>query len=648
MEPDPRPEIAPDSVEPAPALSVPLSGTVTILFSDIRGFTEYTEQYGDEGAYRILREHNTTVRKQIEAFGGNVVKTQGDSFMVSFTTARGAILCAIAIQRAIGEGSATETGVRIAVGIGINTGEPIEEAGDYFGSMVNLAARICAAAGPGEILVSEPTRQVAGRMEGVEYVDRGLRDLKGFQEPQRLSEVRWLRPERQTPASDGADVDGARTETQADMGVVHDAIAVLSRVLSVTHLDDPAFRPLLECQAKATDLRLALSRAIDEDHALSMQRVEGAVRPYADLLALVTERESLEDRRWTELETAVAGAFGRQLVSAAARGRLTVSGAAGSAGAPSEPGAPPSTARASLAQLTPVPAVDPRAEDVRWWTIAHRAWGEWKASGIAWAHVLRTLLGTYPHALSVPIQESAEHADGFLAAAYLLVLEHVENLSPSFLATAVERALGAGEGSTAPDVLGPKLYEILVTAGRLQQTYGDFVKDVLMVAVPNPGVWAEAGIVENEDATVVITRPSSIVGDAREVERRLTDERDRSVERLFTVTVPPLTTRFVWVKRGDLRSPRDVEFKLTRGGAPADQAWYVRLRTGLVVSSEPRRFGPEGVALPGLGRDHFGAWVAVFNPDPDRAAPYELSVTVTPQGPPAPRSSLFGGPLRRA
>src|SRR3990170_2567111 len=262
MDPEPRREASPGSAESAPTASVPYSGTVTILFSDIRGFTEYTEQYGDEAAYRVLREHNAIVRKQIEALGGTVVKTQGDSFMVSFTTARGSILCAIAIQRAIGERTQSETGARVAVGIGINTGEPIEEGGDYFGSMVNRAARICAGAGPGEIFVSEPTRQVAGRMEGVEYVDRGLRDLKGFQEPQRLSEVRWLRPERQTPASDVADVDGARPETQADMGVVHDAIAVLSRVLSVTHLDDPAFRPLLECQAKATDLRLPLSRAI--------------------------------------------------------------------------------------------------------------------------------------------------------------------------------------------------------------------------------------------------------------------------------------------------------------------------------------------------------------------------------------------------
>src|SRR3990167_8370166 len=140
MEPDARREKIPGAAEAAPAASVPYSGTITILFSDIRGFTEYTEQHGDEAAYGVLREHDATVRKQIEAFGGTVVKTQGDSFI------------------------------------------------------------------PG------PPRQGAGRMEGVEYVDRGLRALKGFQEPQRLSEVRWAR------AGEAPDAQG--TETRADARIV--------------------------------------------------------------------------------------------------------------------------------------------------------------------------------------------------------------------------------------------------------------------------------------------------------------------------------------------------------------------------------------------------------------------------------------------
>src|SRR5262249_11868469 len=134
---------------PGPPASPPFGSTVTILFSDIRGFTEYTDQHGDEAGFQVLQRHNDVVRAQTEVFSGRIVKTQGDNFMVAFMTARGAVLCAVAIQRAITEHGREERGTRIAVGIGINTGEPIYEGGDFFGSTVNLAARVCAAAGPG-------------------------------------------------------------------------------------------------------------------------------------------------------------------------------------------------------------------------------------------------------------------------------------------------------------------------------------------------------------------------------------------------------------------------------------------------------------------------------------------------------------------
>jgi len=303
--------------------TVPFGGTVTIFFSDIRGFTDYTEQFGDEAAYRILREHNTIVRKQIEAFGGAVVKTQGDSFMVAFTTARGAILCAIAIQRAVGEANRNHSGPRIAIGIGINTGEPIQEGGDYFGSMVNLAARICATADPGQILVAETTRHVAGRIESVEYVDRGLHELKGFPEARRLCEVIWRPPESIAPDKGPA----ARVGHAEDVAVtVQGAIGVLNRVLGLAHLDDPTFAPLIECQAKAGDLRLAFSRALSERRPINMKQAEDLMLPFENLMTLIVERGTLNEQRWEELEANVARSLGRPLVTAAARGRLSVAG----------------------------------------------------------------------------------------------------------------------------------------------------------------------------------------------------------------------------------------------------------------------------------------------------------------------------------
>lgn len=146
--------------------------TVTLFFSDIRGFTEYTDAHGDAAAFRMLQYHNTMVQEQIALYGGHIVKTLGDSYMVSFNAARNAMACGIGIQKSLAQYNEKETGGKIHIGIGINMGEPILDADDFFGGSVNLAARICAAAGPGELLVSEGVRHVVGKMEGTDYIDR--------------------------------------------------------------------------------------------------------------------------------------------------------------------------------------------------------------------------------------------------------------------------------------------------------------------------------------------------------------------------------------------------------------------------------------------------------------------------------------------
>jgi Adenylate and Guanylate cyclase catalytic domain len=124
----------------------------------------------------------TLVQEQLALYRGHVVKTQGDSFMVSFDSARTAVTCAIAIQKAIGEANRQQGGAGIGIGIGINTGEPVREGADFFGGTVNLAARICAVAEPGQVLVSETVRAVTGKMEGSSFNDLGDFELKGFRE----------------------------------------------------------------------------------------------------------------------------------------------------------------------------------------------------------------------------------------------------------------------------------------------------------------------------------------------------------------------------------------------------------------------------------------------------------------------------------
>jgi class 3 adenylate cyclase len=761
--------------QPATDVALPLGATVTIAFSDIRGFTEYTDQHGDEAAYRVLQQHNGVVRNQVDLFGGHVVKTQGDSFMVAFPTARSAIQCAVAIQRALASAQA-EPGTRIALGIGINTGEPIREGGDFFGGPVNLAARICAAAGQGEIFVSETTRYVTGRIEAVDFLDRGLRDLKGFQEPQRLFEVRWAGDARGGAAA-GPDLGGEITGlaercrslgaelveasqvlqtagelppdalgrqlaalriafgalssrvfqraaqagvnitqsaeritslaeleplleaiTQAEAGrvaareravaeddgsrqaaleaAVQRAIGVLNRVLGVSHPEDPAFHPLLECQAKASELRLKLSRVAATNRDYSAHRVDEATRPFADLLALVDGQEDVDDERWMGLEESVGRVFGRQLLIAASRGRLALAGGTRRAradvpDAPApraerreaparEPVAPPPPTEAPRAQPPPetrsdahaeastapsLPTLDARAAGVAWWSAAHTGWTAWKSSGMATAHALRAAMAKHPYLLSVPIARSAEYDEGRLAGAYFVLLNHVENVSPSFLRHAVDQALQQTGGGADPETLGGVLYDLLVTKGRLRQTYADFVRDSMVAAIPIPGVWADAVVTEHEDSTVVMTRVSREVGEAAEQPRELKDATERLAEHRFTLTLAPLTARFVCIRRGELREARDIAIKLTEGDEPSSAAWVLTLRSDQLMSAPPKRCGAQGMSVEGFGKNYSALWLALFNADPERDKACELIVSLSPQGQPtaAPRRSVFTG-----
>jgi class 3 adenylate cyclase len=644
----------------APGASALFGGTVTIFFSDIRGFTEHTEEFGDDEASRIVREQDTLVRSRIEAFGGEVVKTQGDSFMVAFPTARGAILCAIVIQRVVAAANRDQAGRGIAIGIGINTGEPIrQEDGDYIGGTVNLAARICAAAGPGQILVAESTRYVAGRIElrrsdggAVEYVDRGLHELKGFPEAKRLFEVTWHPAAFGEPTATDEPPAAGEEEIAAFKAAVQRANGVLTRVLGIVHLDDPAFPALLECQAKASELRLAFSRGA-ERRGVTAKEVLDQILPFENLLTLTLERDTLTEERWAPLDAAVARVFGRPLVNAAARGRFSLgraekpTTAAEAAKERAKEPEPAAGARGAVAGSLAPPPLDERAAGVAWWAAAYAAWSQWKPSGLAWAHALREEVRRYPYLLSVQLRASADHDDGRLAGGYFLLLEHVENQSPGFMRTILSRAID--EAGVEPRALGPKLYQLLVDGGRLRETYAAFVRDIIQVAVPTPGMWADAGVVERDDETALISRPTATVGDAQEETVQLVDPQDRVADRRFLVTVQPLTTRFFYVTSGKLNTARDVELRLTADDQPSDRAWYLTVRDSLSVRSDPKLLPMAGVPLPGLGRQHFGVWVAVFNPDPDEVVTYELTVSVKQPGQSSQAASRFGwlgGPAR--
>ncbi len=167
---------------------------VTVLFTDVEGSTALTDRLGDAKARELLREHERITRDALKAHGGSEVKTMGDGFLASFSSATKALECAIAIQSSFAERneSAEEP---IKVRIGLNAGEPIAEddpsgRSDLFGTAVNMAARIAAKAEAGEILASNVVRELVAGKEFL-FSDRGETELRGFEDPVRVYEVRW-------------------------------------------------------------------------------------------------------------------------------------------------------------------------------------------------------------------------------------------------------------------------------------------------------------------------------------------------------------------------------------------------------------------------------------------------------------------------
>ncbi|HZD42074.1 MAG TPA: nickel-binding protein, partial [Terriglobales bacterium] len=129
-----------------------------IMFTDIHGSTGMTSRLGDVGAMELLHSHNAIVRAALNHHRGTEVKQTGDGFMASFPSVSGAVECAIAIQRALAAYNAKGPAEPLRVRIGLCAGEPVTENQDLFGSSVQLAARICEYAQPGQILIPNVVR----------------------------------------------------------------------------------------------------------------------------------------------------------------------------------------------------------------------------------------------------------------------------------------------------------------------------------------------------------------------------------------------------------------------------------------------------------------------------------------------------------
>jgi class 3 adenylate cyclase len=152
------------------------SGTVTFLFSDIEGSTRLMHELGDRWG-DVLADHRRVLRERFGASGGREVDTQGDAFFFVFARAREGVQAASEAQQALAAHAWPED-TEVRVRMGLHTGEPAVGDEGYVGLDVVRAARICAAAHGGQVLVSETTKALVPEAEFRDLGEHRLKDLE--------------------------------------------------------------------------------------------------------------------------------------------------------------------------------------------------------------------------------------------------------------------------------------------------------------------------------------------------------------------------------------------------------------------------------------------------------------------------------------
>ena len=154
---------------------------VTLLFTDLVGFSSWALEAGDEAAFELLREVGGGVERAVAAHDGRVVKRLGDGLMASFLEPEGAVEAALDAHYAVA--TVDVDGHRPRLRAGAHLGRPRRIGGDYLGIDVNIAARVADGAGPGEVLVSEV---VADRLAPERFATGRRRRLKAAGAPREL------------------------------------------------------------------------------------------------------------------------------------------------------------------------------------------------------------------------------------------------------------------------------------------------------------------------------------------------------------------------------------------------------------------------------------------------------------------------------
>jgi YVTN family beta-propeller protein len=184
----------PPNTRGAPAMLV-------FLIADIRGYTRYTAENGNQAAGDFVARFAEIVQAAVKTHRGELVELRGDEALIVFGSARSAAVCALALREAFVDETLEHPERPMPVGIGLDAGEAVQVEGGYRGAALNVAARLCSVARAGEILVTAEFAHLVGKLDSAVFRPGGQAELKGLPEP-----VRQLRlaPAQPDPARQAA------------------------------------------------------------------------------------------------------------------------------------------------------------------------------------------------------------------------------------------------------------------------------------------------------------------------------------------------------------------------------------------------------------------------------------------------------------
>jgi class 3 adenylate cyclase/tetratricopeptide (TPR) repeat protein len=263
------------------------AGTVTVMFTDMVGSTELISALGDDAWDALRREHLERMAAVVARHSGEVIKTLGDGIMAAFGSATSAIDAAADVQAVAARENRRRGAVAVGVRVGVSGGDATFEDGDWFGVPVVEAARLCALAAPGQVLVSALAKAMAGSRGGHVYQPVGELELKGIAEPvPAYALVPRPGPHRPIPLPEACEAAnrgpfaGRAAERAALRGLWQEALSGQRRVVLLSGEPGVGKTRLavdLACEAYATDGAVVLFGRCDEQVRAPYQPLAEAI-----------------------------------------------------------------------------------------------------------------------------------------------------------------------------------------------------------------------------------------------------------------------------------------------------------------------------------------------------------------------------------